>query len=431
MMFGVLIFCFSLIFLVTFISILKKDYFFAGFYFFLYVYTIFTQIGYVYFPALSDLLKANFGSELFYSYFVFVLLSFLSFYAMFKLFYPICVRENRYVVVKARYNWRAMFYVVIFAHFWVLFAFFLKNYNILSYHTIVENKTFFHDKQWAYNCFMINFKLSVFFNFVLYYCYRLRGVFNFKLQTRFFLLIILIIGLLLFALISKKIGNRTDILALVTAIVFFEINFVRKGDFRKKMVKIGLFVLLVLLWMLLIEHTRGKAVSDFTLAERMLFKDYYTPSYILIAAIKFGYVSFLEVLKSSLANILVLIDYPYLQTTITDFFHPGVSSRNTGYAFFIFTEGYVAMGMSGFVYNGIVVFLYIALWRNFACSNKSYYNLFMLSLMSSQFANICRSQTSYFIKDIYMWFIPAMILLYLIVGIRPSLLRKSMLTTNG
>ena len=41
-------------------------------FFMLYIYTIFAQIGYAYFPELSDLFGAYFGPMLFYKYWAFM-----------------------------------------------------------------------------------------------------------------------------------------------------------------------------------------------------------------------------------------------------------------------------------------------------------------------------------------------------------------------
>ena len=45
-------------------------------FFTLYIYTIFTQIGYVYFPELSDFYGVYFGPLLFYKYWAFMFFSF-------------------------------------------------------------------------------------------------------------------------------------------------------------------------------------------------------------------------------------------------------------------------------------------------------------------------------------------------------------------
>ena len=49
-------------------------------FFALYIYTVFAQIGYAYFPELSDVVGAYFGPTLFYKYWAFIFfLSFLPF----------------------------------------------------------------------------------------------------------------------------------------------------------------------------------------------------------------------------------------------------------------------------------------------------------------------------------------------------------------
>jgi hypothetical protein len=113
---------------------------------------------------------------------------------------------------------------------------------------------------------------------------------------------------------------------------------------------------------------------------------------------------------------LILFSHPYLQSTITELFNPGVASRSAGYAFFVFTEGYLFLGLAGFLYNGVVLMLGWALWRKLARTSSREFNLFLLALMGCMIVNLVRGQTSYFIKYLYTFVLPGALLYAALAG---------------
>lgn len=412
-----LIIIFSLFFAATFADIWKKDHFYGGVYFFLYMYTIFTQIGYAYFPELSLQMKAYFGPQLFYRYYLFVFLSFIAFYLVFLSFRPWFAGNGRYAVVQHQSVLkRLFFYLFIVSHLVFMLSYFVRNFELLTYAN-ASDQDFLSEQGALYFLFSLGFKFMVFINFILYSLYRLRNAMTCTI-SRTMIFILLLAEMCLFLFISAKIGSRIDIIALAAAVCIFEI----KLSFNTtKMIKLGLFAVLVLSIILFIEFLRGGFQSESGLTEKILFKDYYPPSHILIAAIEYQFISPLEVFRSNLSNALFKLNYPYLQATVADLFNPGVSTRSASYAFYIFTEGYMALGWPGFIYNGIIVFMGLSLWRWLASSRNYYYNSFALGVISTQMINIVRGQSSYFIKDIYLFFLPAIFLFYLASGMRPRL----------
>jgi hypothetical protein len=214
------------------------------------------------------------------------------------------------------------------------------------------------------------------------------------------------------------------LLALTISIIIFEIKASSnaKRDKRKILLRLSALALVVLLSLTVLEYARTDSSPDEKpLTEVILYKDYYPPSHILMAAIEYNFVNFSEVLKSNISNSLIKMNYPYLQTTVADIFNPGVSTRSSSYAFYIFSEGFIAVGWFGFLYNAIVVFLGLSLWKALALSTNEYYNLFVLALISTQLANIARSQSSYFVKDLYTIYLPGLLLFYLATGLRPKI----------
>ena len=145
----------------------------------------------------------------------------------------------------------------------------------------------------------------------------------------------------------------------------------------RKWAIIGVLLVVTLAGLLKIQSSRSDdAREKDTVAEAILLKDYYAPFHILIAAMALEYVYSWEVAVSNSANSLFLLNHPYLQATVADLFNPGVSTRSTGYAFYIFSEGYLVMGWLGFLYNGLVVFAGMALWRLLGNGNNALYNAF-------------------------------------------------------
>jgi hypothetical protein len=216
-------------------------------------------------------------------------------------------------------------------------------------------------------------------------------------------------------------ANRTDALSLGLAIGTLEYLKARSaGMSLKKIFSVVVIFVAGIFVLSLLEDARnlGRPGSG---VERLVNQDYFSPSHILITAMANEYSDILEVLSSNVANSLVLLSHPYLQQTVMDLFIPGIASRSQGYAFYILAEGYLAFGNLGFIYNGLVVALGVALWRKLASSNNGVFNMFLFALIATQFANVVRGQSSYFVKDLYVFFLPAMILFYLATGLRPKI----------
>jgi hypothetical protein len=157
----------------------------------------------------------------------------------------------------------------------------------------------------------------------------------------------------------------------------------------------------------IIEETRyegGFEKSDFF--GTLIVKDWYAPAHILFAAIRYAVLDPLEVIFSNSSNALVMIGYPYLQNVLTEIFNPGIATRSAGYAFYIFTEGYMVLGDLGFIYNSFIILFGWAMWKKFALTENKYFNNFLLGLMGCMLVNLVRGQSSYFLKYFYTFVIP-------------------------
>ncbi|MHB8473607.1 MAG: hypothetical protein ACYDC8_12350 [Gammaproteobacteria bacterium] len=418
---GILIGIFAVIFLVTGHYIWRRDVLFGFVYLFLFIYSIFAQIGYAYFPVVSELINAYFGPQVFYSVNIFVTLSFISFFIVFYFLHKYVIKRPAYKVVQSHQRLSIIFYMVVIGHMIGMALYFYLNYDLLTY-TNAYDEEFQASQGLPFILFGIGFKLSVAVNLALYFMLRVKTQ-DAPRINRTFVLVLFLLELTLFIVISFRLGSRTDPLSLMLAVTALEIGLMRgEKTNSRNLLKLAAVYGVVLFTLVMIEAARSQGGAETgSLAERILYRDYYPPFHILIAAMALHYVDTLEVIASNSANALVLLKHPYIQETVTELFNPGISTRSSSYAFYLFGEGYIAAGWIGFIYNGLVVFLGVSLWRRLAHSNHRYYNLFMLSLVATQMANIVRSQSSYFIKDIYMIFLPAMILFFLGTGLRPWL----------
>lgn len=406
---------FSLFFLITFIVLVKRDIFIGGFYAFLYIYTIFSQIGYAYFPELSMLLNSYFGKALFYDYHYFVFLSFIAYFIVTYIYIRVSnpLYKAKYRVVKKPKNMLFGLYMMsYFIYLTITTFYFVVKYNELTYTSMPTGN---------YVLFGILFKNLTIFTYVHYAAYR-----NTKPKTRKkVIFIFFLFSIILEFLIAIKIGSRTDIIALFLGIFFYEmyISVLQKNVKRKLYILLQLGILLIIGLNILEQVRSVHNPNDDNLAKALLFKDYFAPGHILIASIHYNIVDPLKVILSNFYNSLVKMNYPYLQTDVGNMLIGESSSRSTGFAMYIFSEGYMFAGWLGFIYNGIIVSSGIILWRWLARSNNYLFNAFVLGLVATQLANMARSQSMYFIKDFYMIFIMAFILYYSMTGVRPMLRR--------
>lgn len=392
-----LIIAFSTFIGITTIHIIRKmGIFHAGVYFFIYIYSIFSQIGYAYYPRLSIQINAYWGMSLFYSYFYFVFLSFLLLYILIILLGPIAERVHSPIkVVFTKYPRRLLLYFLLFAFYSTLVLYLQQNYDTITYTSVALDQ-----HRW----FMLGFKLLTIVNVAVYSSMRMQSEIS-PIRKKRFLFFFCVIGVVLSGIIGAKTGNRTDFLAMFLGISTLELlKAKKKKKLKKILIPFVLGSLMVVLLLLKVERNRGGGNLDGSIVERVLYKDYYAPSHILFAAIEYDYMAPLTVIQSNISNSLVKMNYPYLQNFIENLIAPDTTTRSASYAFFIFSEGYMAMGFWGFVYNGLVVFLGISLWKFFASTNDYRFNFFLISLFCTQLANIARSQSSYFLKDLYLLF---------------------------
>jgi hypothetical protein len=143
------------------------------------------------------------------------------------------------------------------------------------------------------------------------------------------------------------------------------------------------------------------------------------PSLLLFASIHHELVFPDEVIRSNVLNSVLFMGYPYLAETIGKFLNPSVT-RTQGYAYYLLAEGFNFAGWFGILYNALVVWGGLSLWRKLFLKGDKDFNNFMAACMAMQAIAIVRGQSVYFIKDIYLFWMPLAILYHLATGRRLS-----------
>jgi hypothetical protein len=386
----------------------------AGIYFlFLGIYAIPAQIGYLYLPELSELIQAYFGEDVWLTATQFIILSMFAFFVAFKYGRnAILTHLPFHLSIKPRKTARVPLWIgtaLIVAILAYDACYLLLNFSDISWQTAQEDEV--TGASPGYFLFLTLFKQMVGVCLILYAALRQESTLIRKWPLRGLSLV----AFALFLFIAVKLGNRTDLVAITLGIVTYETAKSRID--AKFLLRVGAALCIVVFLLIVVEVSRSQNESEATgLTVAILTKDYYAPAHMLFAAISFDFVQPLTVIWSNTANALVKLNVPYLQATVTDLFRPDLATRSAGYAFYVLTEGFIFMGMLGFIYNGIILTLGIAFWRKLASTNSREFNLFMMALLGSMIVNVVRGQTSYFFKYSYTFLLPGMLIYCSIMG---------------
>lgn len=397
----------------------------------LYVYTVFAQIGYAYFPEFSIFLGAYFGINLFYYYWLFMFLSFLSSFLLYKK-----VRETRgnkyhYLVETTNNNVRWLFFLVIsIVLFSLLYLYFKNNRALFGWGGGSPMGS-----MW----FVIGFRLFTLITFFSYIMFRNKSN---KFTVRAIGLLAFLFELMFFINVCVAAGNRSDIVYFFIAVSFYELSpIINSFKLQKKKVILFLVIGVVLInaLMVLLElRTKGEtnissiinyeqgesSATEVSFAAKVLVQDYYSPSHPLFISMHYGMINPIETLKSNLANSVVLLQYPYLSQTIVSKVDPSIE-RGGGWAYHMFIEGYNALGWFGILYNAIAWNLGLGLWLLLAKSNNQMHNKVMTAVMVFLIVNTMRSQTSAFVLSLWMILLPGLWLFLLSTNSKIKILKKA------
>lgn len=400
------IIAYTVFFLFTFPRAISIDRLFGVYYAALFIYSLFALFGYLFLPGLSESIYAYFGDDVGQqaAYFCFASLA-----GFFFLNYALLRRRqvSRVVSVSISPSITPIGLVALGVVALAFTTMLVLNFGQLSWYVFEYGGGVGS----SVGMFLVLYKLSVGFLLVCYCVTRSDIV-----AGRVFIALSLVY-FIAFLIASVRLGNRTDPAALMLGVTVFELGR-RKISFRT-LFWTGAVGIAGIIALSLIEHFRYTGGGgERELLARIVQNDYYAPAHMLFAAIAYDFVRPMEVIRSNSANALVLLNYPYLQETVTHLFRPNLATRTEGYAFYIFTEGWMAFGKIGFIYNWIIPTAGLMLWRNIARTNNPFINNVIMSVMACMLINLVRGQSSYFIKYLYMFVVPALLFLALLVAIR-------------
>ena len=160
-----------------------------------------------------------------------------------------------------------------------------------------------------------------------------------------------------------------------------------------------------------LDYDRSESIFvDQDTSSGILLQDYFLPSHTLFISMQYNIIDPLEVLKSNLANSLVLLKYPFLTSTILERGLGVEQERGVGWAYHYFVEGYNTIGFLGVIYNALLWNLGMILWLRLAQSNNKRHNQVMLSISVLIIFFVMKSQTSAFIQFYWMILLPGLFL---------------------
>ena len=407
-------------------------------FFTLYIYTIFAQIGYAYYPEFSDLVGAYFGPKLFYKYWAFMFFSFVFTFLLYRKMNPKNEKKDAYIVKSTKFNFgEFLFFSIAIILYLLLSLYFEKYRSIFGYGGGTPM-----GGPW----FGIGFWIFTLCNFILYTLFRDKSN---KIKKRLFSFIIFLFCFIFFLKVALASGIRSTILYFFIAIAFYELTpLIKKIKYQKRKIFIlivsGFFVISVLSTLRVL-RTQGEeinfssfsnydssdskfSVSDQDFLPLLLLQDYYLPSHTLFISMYYKIIDPIEVFKSNVANSLVKLKYPFLSTTIVSRASGGYKDdRGAGWAYHYFVEGYNAMGLLGIFYNALFWNIGMILWFRLAQSNNERHNKAMLSISALVIILVMRSQTSAFIQFYWLILISGLVLLLLANNSNITFLRKKRL----
>jgi hypothetical protein len=432
---GVLIIIFVLFFAITFWRVLKAgDELFIFFYAYLFIYTIFTQLGYAFFPDPAIKIRVYFGPELFYSYWLFIFLSFAAIVGL-RFLWPALTGRKRVTDQPQEVRpsgSRVPFLLAIGGYIFTLMNVFYWNFEGIRYAST--------DSAWV--GYLVNLQPVILL--IIYMDLRRSKMINYqKLLT----VMVGLVGLVMFLVISIRAGQRLAGLALLTGMAAFEFSTLKaivarhrkslRKVFSLRVISLALIAVSFLALAGRIVSLREKyggavpleALTDVWAdkgtgsgldLEQLMYQDYFAPSSLLFVSMATGWVDPAEVFRSNAYNAVPFTGYPYLQNILSEVANPVGFSRTESYGYYILNEGYNSAGWLGILYNALMVNLGLGLWRFFAKSRDPRVTERMIAVLCLLVVSLVRGPSVFFVRYIYLTLLPALALVRLSVGYLPA-----------
>lgn len=395
---------------------------FGLYYSILYIYSAFSVAGYLYIPGLSESIFAYFGNDVGRESLIFIFASMALFWAANMLIYRRGGSARAII-----YAWHpptvSTFGTIFFAALVLTFCGLLAaNFADLSWY-IFEDSGGLPLKT---ALFIALYKMTVGILITGYLAVRSKEI----VTGRIFGLLYGVL-VLAFLVASARLGNRTDPTAFLLGVLLLE---ALSRELRLRTIAWGAFVALFAVFAIsaieIFRYREGDGSGGLPLIERIVRNDYYAPAHMLFATVAFDFVDPMVVIRSNSANALILFGQPYLQQIVTELFRSDIATRSAGYAFYIFTEGWMFAGPWGVLYNALIPSAGLWLWNKLSSTDDRFTNLLAQMLVASMLINVTRGQSSYFIKYLYTFILPNVGIAMLIVGLRFRL-RRSGAGGNG
>jgi len=426
-MYSILIATSVLLFLPTWWYILRRDDLTGIGYAVLFIYTIFTQVGYIYYPGLSAGRYVYYGEEMFLPYWAFMTGSFAACFLGF-----VVVRRARWGLGLVRLEpvrspHLFLFYALVLVFTGALVGGYFVLRPELRYGALEEDLT----RETI--IFLYGFRLYAAIVLALWARKRDPAL----ARPRRGALVLFILSLTAYAAIALAVGSRSDLLYLAFGIAVFELQPLALAlrKYARKLIFISLCALPFLYGLLALESARQRynpitmgilaetMVSsermfgtEGGMAEQMIGQDYYWPSTLLMTAMYYDVVDPLEVVKSNGANALAGLQYPYLTQTLAAKAVGRMGfGRVGGFAFHLFIEGWMVAGWFGIVYNAVAFNAGLALCRSLTRTSVLSVNRLLTAQMAIVLPSMMRMQSSVFVK-VGWTHIPFIVLVVILVS---------------
>jgi hypothetical protein len=424
---------FIIFFILSSFYIWKKSQIFFLAYSALFAYTIFTQLGYLFYPEILDIVSFHqyYGKEAFIPYWIYIFLSFIAIFLIFIRLYEKKYKTMLKLEIKPllKKSHIFLYLTLIFFYESFLIFFLVKNYENLSYFTQFVLKD---NKLWSY-LFTINgiILLSLFYKIYTTY----------KKNWKVFYIILFILSVSVFLITAIKGGQRIEMAATLLGFIVF-LGFVFKDKIKNKgrILKYGFIILFIAVLLFQgIRTTRGGQITiemfleniknpeiylSLFLPKNLIFQDWLSPSLTLITSMEQDIVFPSKVIESNLRCLVPFISHQSLGEILARIINP--ESRG-GYGYYILNEGYNFMGFAGFIYSAFIFVLGFRLLESFFASTKDkLFNAYMYGIIAFLIIDIVRGQSIGFLKGLYFYFLPAIILFILMSRKRIYLARPKM-----
>ncbi len=419
-------------YLLTSLYIYKKSSLFFLAYFILFMYTIFTQLGYIFYPNEIMIVSHNqyYGTDIFIYYWIYIMLSFIAIFIFFVITYSPLYKLKFKIAIDSEYikKYDILYIVILLVYEFFLIYNLIKNYNILSYYNQIILKS---NKIWFY---------LYSFNGIIILSLYCKICISTNIIKKIFLLLIMILSAITFLVTSIRSGQRIEIalfiISYVTYLWHYSFDKIHKKHKIKYLCSIFMIIFLFIMLSQGIRLSRGynnTPAAFFNIItnidtymsiihpKHIIFQDYAVPSLTLVTSINYSIIIPEDVLKSNITCLVPFIKHYSLGEVLSRIIDP---YGWAGYGYYILTEGYNIAGFLGFIY---IAFIFVVGFRFlesfFANTNDKMFNAYMYAIIAFTSLSIVRGQSMFFLKAIYLYFLPAIILWNMLSGKRVYLVR--------